>query len=453
MTTLPAQAAVPMPVPLRTPEDFPLYAPGLPLVGPTLSVLNDPIGHHLRARSELGPIYRTSYLGTESLCLGGVEVNEFIWRNDKLWNYGAMRTPFAHQFGEEYLTQLDGQPHKKKRIRLNPSFRPDFLMSGTPKMNATAQENLAEVAGRAMDLRQFCYRLLLRMTTKGMLGLNLSAQEEADILQVEKDLLVARRFGPAWKLWFQRPIYRRAKKRVMEFLGKLVDRWTADPASAPQMFTLASRTAEGEMPPSRDELMGDLYLLITGGLNSNANLILWTLMYVFHRPDWVKQLQAEVAAVPPAQFSAMKQWPKIKASILEVERLRPGTVFNVLIPAEDFEFQGIAFKKGRPITHFTSLPHYQEEIYEDPLVFRPERHLEDRVYPGKAHATFGGGSHMCIGMPLARLQSPLILANILENYTVEFTSQPSFRARLGSSLTPADKTIPVIIKRRADSAV
>jgi cytochrome P450 len=163
----------------------------------------------------------------------------------------------------------------------------------------------------------------------------------------------------------------------------------------------------------------------------------------------VRELQAEVAAVPPAQFSAMKQWPKIKATILEIERLRPGTVVNVLIPTEDFEFQGIAFQKGRPITHFSALPHFQEEIYEDPMVFRPERHLSDKVYPGKAHATFGGGSHMCIGMPLARLQSPLILANILEGYTVEFSTPPSFRPRLASSLTPAGKTVPAIIKRRA----
>ena len=448
MTTMPAQTAVP----LRTPDDFPLYAPGLPLVGPTLGLLRDPIGFHLRARRVVGPVYRTRYLGSESLCLGGVDVNEFVWRNDKLWNYGVMRTAFAHQFGDEYLTQLDGQPHKKKRMRLNPSFRPDFLMSGSPKMNATAQENLASVAGQPLDLRRFCYRLLLRMTTRGMLGLDLSEENEAAILQVERDLLLARRFGPAWKLWFKRPVYQRAKKQVMQFLGELVDRWTSDPANAPQMYTLATRAAADDVPPSRDELMGDIYLLITGGLNSNANLILWTLMYVFHRPDWVKELQAEVAAVPPAQFSAMKQWPKIKATILEVERLRPGTVVNVLVPTEDFEFQGIAFKKGRPITHFSALPHFQEEIYEHPMEFRPERHLGDTQYPAKAHATFGGGSHMCIGMPLARLQSPLILANVLAGYTVEFSRKPSFRAKLASSLTPAGRTIPATIKRRASEA-
>ena len=444
MTALPAQPAVP----LRTPKDFPLYAPGFPLVGPTLGLLRDPIGYHRAAYRKYGTTYRTNFLGSESLCLSGMDVNEFVWRNSELWNYGVTRAAFGEEFGPEYLTQLDGQRHKKKRVRLNPSFRPDFLMSGSAKMVATARENLCEVAGQTLDLRQFCYRLLLRMTTKGMLGLDLPGETEDAILRVEKDLLLGGLFGPARRLWFNRPVYRRAKKRVMSFLGAMVEKWTSDPDNAPEMFKLVLRTPTGEAPPSAEELIGDLYLLITGGLNSTANLILWTLMYVYHRPDWVQELQAEVAAVPPEQFSAMKQWPKIKATILEVERLRPATPVNVLIPMTDFEYGGIAFKKGQPVTHFLVLPHYQPEVYEEPEEFRPERYLGDKVYPGKAHATFGGGAHMCIGMPLARLQSPLILASVIQEYAVDFLGKPSFVGRLSAALTPSDKAIMATIRRR-----
>ena len=445
MTTSPAQVAAP----LRTPKDFPRYAPGLPLIGPTLGLLRDPIGYHLEAYRQFGPFYRTSFLGSESLCLSGMDANEFIWRNSELWNYGLTRSPFREEFGEDYLTQLDGQRHKKKRVRLNPSFRPDFLMSGKEKMIATARENLQQVSGQSLDLRQFCYRLLLRMTTKGMLGLEVAEETENAILQVEKDLLLGGLFGPARRLWFNRPIYRRAKNRVMKFLAELVERWTSEPASAPEMFKLVLKTPAGEPPPSADELIGDLYLLITGGLNSTANLILWTLMYVYHRPDWVRELQLEVSGVPPEKFSAMKQWPKIKATILEVERLRPATPVNVLIPMSDFEYGGVAFKKGRPVTHFLVLPHFQPEVYEEPEAFRPERYLGDKLYPGKAHATFGGGAHMCIGMPLARLQSPLILASLLEEYAVDFIGKPSFLGRLAAALTPSDKTIMATIRRRS----
>jgi cytochrome P450 len=432
----------------KSPKDFPLYAPGESVAGPTMGLLEDPIGYHLEAYRQFGPTYRTTFWGEESLCLSGLEANEFIWRNSDLWNYSLTRASFREEFGEDYLTQLDGRRHKKKRVRLNPSFRPDFLMSGSPQMNAVVLEDVEKVVGQIVDLRQVCYRLLLHMTSKGLLGLEVPEAAEKAILQVEHDLLFAGLTGPARRSWFERPIYQQAKVVVVEYLGSIVDEWTAQPEKAPEMYKLGTKVPEGEPPLSREELTGDLYLLLTGGLNSTANLILWTLMQVYHRPDWLAQLQAEVEAVPPAQFTAMKQWPKIKATIQEIERLRPATPVNVLIPAADFEYQGIAFKKGEPVTHFLVLPHFLPEIYEQPAGFRPERFLGDTAYPAKAQATFGGGAHMCIGMPLARLQSPLILANIVLNYEIAFMKKPSFRAKLAAALTPADDRIEVKIERR-----
>jgi cytochrome P450 len=448
MTTLPPATTLG----LKTAADFPRYAPGLPVLGPTLGVIRDPLNYHLRAHAKFGGFYRNSFWGKESLCLFGLEANEFIWRNSELWSYGTTRASFREQFGDNYLTQLDGKPHKKKRMRLNPSFRPDFLMSGTPAMNATAVEDLAKIAGRTVDLRDFCYRLLLHMTTKGMLGLDIPLRFENAILLVEHNLLFSRLFGPYKKYLFGRPAYRRAKAEVMEYLGQLVDLWSSRPDEAPEMYRLATRMPEGEPPLSREELMGDIYLLLTGGLNSNANLILWTLLYVFHRPDWLEQLKAEVDAHPPDQFTAMKQWPKIKATIMEIERLRPATPLNVVVPTADFEFQGIAFKKGEPITHFVVLPHFLPEIYDEPHSFRPERFLGETSFPAKAHGTFGGGAHGCIGMPLARLQSPLILANILYQFDLQFLKRPSFRPRLSAAMTPVEKRIEVRVVTREHAA-
>jgi cytochrome P450 len=432
----------------RLPRDFPRYVPDPAFAGSTVSVLQDPIGHHLRAHRQFGPIYLTSFWGRESLCLGGAEVNDFVWRNSGLWDYSITKASFREEFGDEYLTQLDGLKHKKKRMRLNPSFRPDFLMRSAGKMGATCLEDLEAEVDQPIDLRAFAYRLLLRMTTKGLLGLEIPKETEDAILLVENDLLLGGLLGPARGLWFSRPRYRRAKMAVVEFLGELIDRWTIEPERTPEMFKSAMNVPEGEPPLGRDELIGDLYILMTGGLNSTANLMMWLLMQVGDRPAWLAELRAEVEAVPPAQFTAMKQWPKIKSTILEVERLRPATPQRTLIPATDFEYEGIAFRKGEPLTHFIVLPHFLPENYEEPEEFRPERFLGETAGSPKGHATFGGGPHMCIGMPLARLQSPLILANTLLNYEVEFLSKLSFKAKLGAALTPVEDVIPVRLTRR-----
>lgn len=434
---------------LKTPADFPLYAPGDPYWGPTLGLKRDPIGYHLKAYRKFGPIYRTTFHGRESLVVGGLEANDFIWRNSALWDYGITRASFQEEFGTTYLTGLNGEAHKRKRRRLNPAFRPDFLASASAGMVRTARLHAAASSGQTFDLRYFCHELLLMMTAEALLGLAVPAATRRAIIRVERDLLLGGGQGPGRQAWFQRPTYVRDKKRVVAFLSALVDRWTADPAAAPEMYRAVTRPPEdGEEPITRQELIGDVYLLLTGGLNSTANLVLWTLLYVYHRPDWLEQLRSEVAGAPPEQFAGMRQWPKIKATVLEIERLRPPTPVNTLAAAADFEFQGIAIPKGTFLTHFMALTHFQPEIYEDPEAFRPERFLDERAYPPKAHTAFGGGAHMCIGMPLARLEVPLILATLLPAFDLEFPKRPSFQGRHSAALTPRERMLRVTLRPR-----
>jgi cytochrome P450 len=356
--------------------------------------MRDPVGYHLEAYRRHGPIYRTTFFGHETLCLGGLDANDFIWGNAANFDYGASRKVFGEQFGPAYLTQLDGEPHKKKRRRLNPAFRPDFLMRASAGMTAALNANLAAAAGTEVELRRFCYKMLIRMTSTALLGLTLPPDVEDAILLVERDLLIGSIFSPIRQYWLNRPAYHRSKKKVIDYLGQLVDRWMHEPGHGNDMFAAAIKNQPDEEPLTRDELIGDLYLLLTGGLNSTANLALWSLMYIFHRPDWLAQLREEIAAVPPAAFTAMKQWPRIKATALEIERLRPATPLLTFITAQDFEFKGLHVPKGTALTHFLTLTHYLPEIYGDPENFRPERFLGETEYPARTHVPFGGGAHI-----------------------------------------------------------
>jgi cytochrome P450 len=413
-------------------------------------VNRDPLGYHMKAVQLHGPIYRTTYHGSESLCIGGLEANDFVWRNSALWDYGITRASFQEEFSTDYLTGLNGEKHRLKRRRLNPAFRPDFLAAASAKMSATVMNEVGPNAGRTVELRRMCHHLLLNMTAEALLGLSVPLPMQKAIIRVERDLLLGGGQGPGRAAWFRRPVYTRAKKRVVDYLGGLADRWMADPGSAPEMFQAILREPdEGEAPLSRTELLGDIYLLLTGGLNSTANVVLWMLMYVYHHPEWLEQLRAEYRAVPADKFTSMKDWPKTKATVLEVERIRPPTPINSLIPVADFEFQGIAIPKGTHVTHFLSLTHFLPEIYADPDQFKPERFLGDTVYPPKAHAAFGGGAHMCIGMPLARIEVPLIMANFLANFDLKFSKTPSFASRHGAALTPKERGLWATLQPRA----
>lgn len=67
--------------------------------------------------------------------------------------------------------------------------------------------------------------------------------------------------------------------------------------------------------------------------------------------------------------------------------------------------------------------HRDEEIYENPLEFKPERFLNSSNGSGKAkglfYVPFGDGPRNCIGMRLGKLTAKLALVIVLRNFNVE----------------------------------
>jgi cytochrome P450 len=87
------------------------------------------------------------------------------------------------------------------------------------------------------------------------------------------------------------------------------------------------------------------------------------------------------------------------------------------------EFLGHELAPGASCLHMVSLMHFDEAVYADPFEFKPQRWL-DHEYPKLAHGTFGGGSHVCLGMNVARLQMPLTLGYLLSKYDFKITKPP-----------------------------
>jgi cytochrome P450 len=212
---------------------------------------------------------------------------------------------------------------------------------------------------------------------------------------------------------------------------------------------LKSHPAEAE-PLTETELVYDLTQLFMAGSSTTSTLVLWTLVFLAHNPEWRSELEAELAAWDPAAFTTMKPWPKLRATLLEAERLAPPGPFIPRIAKSDFAFGGYEIKQGSRLLHLQTLPHFLPEVYENPLDFRPSRFMGEAASPVKAaHGTFGGGTHSCLGMPLARVQSPLMVANFMTQYRLEFSGMPALSSMLDIVAVPVPGKIPVAISRRA----
>jgi cytochrome P450 family 110 len=115
----------------------------------------------------------------------------------------------------------------------------------------------------------------------------------------------------------------------------------------------------------------------------------------------------------------------------EVLRISPITFFAIpRILKAPLEIQGVTYPSGCALIPAIYLVHHHPDIYPQPEQFRPERFLERQFSPYE-FLPFGGGHRFCLGMAVAQLQIKLVLAELVQKFSVRVLQpelvKPSWR--------------------------
>jgi cytochrome P450 len=436
---------------LRSWRDLPLYAPEAES-DCTRAYRRDPLLAFLPAYTKHGPIFRCRFVGREVVAMGGLEANDVIWSNNEYWDYHQTNAHFREQFDASYLNQLEGEAFYRKRRRTVQGFKPSVLLAQTPAMSDVLFQEADAVLDQAIDLRLFCMRLIICMTGRVLMQTDMPPGMDRTMAISNRDMLRAPTLGRWRHLFYWKPtrVYRRWK--IFRFLGRLLDERARAPKEREDILGLILAAHPADLPPiPRQELIYDLSQLFMAGSTTTSQVILWTLLYLQETPGWLAELREELRAWDPHRFEGMSAFPKLKATLLEMERLRPPVATLTRIAARDFSFRGYLIPKGTPVLHLGTLAHFLPEVYDHPLDFRPQRFLENPALPPKnAHGLFGGGGHSCVGQPLVRVLTPLLVANLVTRYELELETAPSMKAHLDVVVTPVEKMIRGrLVKRSA----
>ncbi|KAB8259441.1 cytochrome P450 [Aspergillus pseudonomiae] len=164
-------------------------------------------------------------------------------------------------------------------------------------------------------------------------------------------------------------------------------------------------------------LVGIIYQ--TGGDTTAAALEVFVMASVLH-PQVVSHAQQELDDVVGKNrlplFSDIPNLPYINAFVKEVLRWRP--IAPLGLPhavTQDDEYMGYLIPKGATvIPNIWSLGH-DEEVFESPAEFRPERWIENPNLPVDA---FGFGRRICPGRHIALNSLSIIVARLLWSYDI-----------------------------------
>lgn len=309
-----------------------------------------------------------------------------VYADDELFTKAGF-SGFAKMIGENWNmvpTELGGAEHQKVRRVLNPVYASAKMFS----LEETVRDRARELIGRFKDRGScdFVAEFAVPFPVSIFLDLFGLPQEDASrFLAWEHDLL----HNP------QMSARMTATREVRAFLLETIRQRREQPKA--DLISYALDYLYDDVPWTDDMVFGYCFNLFVGGLDTvSANIGL----HMYHLATHPEQ-QAELRADPMKLAAAIEEMLRAYAAV---------TTFRTV--TRDIEFHGVQMRQGDKVATATSLAGRDPEAWPAPGEVRFERK------PG--HLTFGGSSHRCLGMHLARRE-------LLVAYQEMFASLPEFR--------------------------
>ncbi|KGO76743.1 Cytochrome P450, E-class, group I [Penicillium italicum] len=207
----------------------------------------------------------------------------------------------------------------------------------------------------------------------------------------------------------------RTEGRLTTYAVQSVDRYkeliSQNPSNPkPTLFTKLFDEKSGM---SYSEIIQEAQGYIIAGSDTTAVTMTY-LTYAVCRDSRVRdKLVAELAGIPePVTDKSLRDLPYLNQVISETLRLYTAVPFGLprLVPPEGAQFNGYHVPGGITVSTQAYSLHRDLNIFPEPDSFHPERWENPTKEMKDASLPFGGGSRICLGMHLARMELRLATA-------------------------------------------
>ncbi|MFE9924199.1 cytochrome P450 [Streptomyces sp. NPDC005774] len=210
----------------------------------------------------------------------------------------------------------------------------------------------------------------------------------------------------------------RAKEAVRDMLA-FFTQLIADKRASPDDDLLSALIAvrDDEDRLSEDELMSLAFLILFAGYENTVHLIGNSTLALLSHPDQLRALRAD----PNRLGGAVEELARYDGPVpLAIRRF----------PTEDITIGGVGIPAGETVLLSLAAAHRDPHRFTEP----------DRLDIGRdatGHLALGHGIHYCLGAPLARMETEVALAALLDRFPTlaldiapdELRRRPSMRAR------------------------
>jgi cytochrome P450 len=189
----------------------------------------------------------------------------------------------------------------------------------------------------------------------------------------------------------QRAACEEACQFYIDYFGAIIDERRNAPGDDIVGRLIAAHDQDERL--SRDELLAILHAFLNAGFETTMSALGAGVWGLLSQGDPWQQLCAD----PSLANAALDETLRWEAPIHFVRRY----------PVEDLTIDGTTIAAGDAVLLCLASANRDERQFDNPDVIQIDR-------PAKAHVTFGGGRHFCIGSQLAKLEARIALTTLAE---------------------------------------
>lgn len=405
---------------------------GPPYFGNIFRMLADPHGFAREMIAKYGPVYKGYAMGGWNVMLVGADANELVlFDREKIFSSEQGWGPVLDQLFPRGLMLLDFDHHRADRRALSIAFKPEPMRHYAGALDRGIAQETAKWGAGEMLFYPAIKRLTLDLAADSFIGIPWGPEADK-INQAFVDMVAASITAVRKPLPFTK-MKRGVDGRVflVDFFTRETHRRRAEGGGQDMFSQFATATHEdGSLMPV-DEVVDHMNFLMMAAhdtITSSAT----SLTYLLARnPEWQEKLRAEIVAVtggPDAQgnprgltYDDLGKLELTEMAFKEALRFIPPVPSLPRRAMKDFEYGGYTIPAGTPVGIAIHLVHHDPQYWPEPEKFDPMRFTPEQVKARHKYAwvPFGGGAHMCLGLHFAYMQVKILMAQLLQRYSIE----------------------------------
>ena len=416
-----------------------------PVIGAAAEIRRDYLATVLRAARDVGDIarinagppgWRTTFY---SVC-SPAAVSQVLGRPELYVKQTSAYQEVRQALGNGMLTS-EGEEWRRQRRFLAPIFTPRRIATSYAAImvqeaqRLVAQWETAARNGTAVDAHAGMIEVTSRIIGRILFGADMTTAIPR-LMQVSyvNEALLLRGITPhAIPMWIPTPGNRRLSAGLAEIRGVVADivaARRAEPAHPldEDMLGLLLNTRDDEHSGDHltdAEIADQVLIFLLAGHETTASTLACSLVELARSALWQSVVHDELTSMlggRPINSADAAALPWTGRVVRESMRLYPAAHSIGRRALHDDVLCGYRIPQGSDVIISPWAIHRSPHLWPNPELFDPRRFdLPDGQPPGGhryAWFPFGAGPHTCIGAQLALLEAPLVLATILQAFTV-----------------------------------